>query len=256
MPPVDVDLTRGPDVVPVDLSLVIACYNEEEILDASMTEVFRVLDALRWTSEVIFVDDQSRDRTLEVIRRIMAGNPDRRIRMLAHERNIGRGGTVMDGMRIADGRFLAFIDIDLEVHARYLLPCLIALEQGNDVATALRIYRFSWRSLDRYILSRGYRWLMRRLTGVPLQDTETGFKVFRADRMRPVLEACVDPGWFWDTEVMARAYFSGLRIIEVPVLFLRRFDKASSVHALRDTIDYLKKVWAFRTVARALREGR
>jgi len=242
--------------VAVDLSLVIACYNEEPILAASMAEVFRVLDALRWTSEVIFVDDQSRDGTLAVIHRIMAANPDRRIRLLAHERNVGRGGTVTDGMRIAEGRFLAFLDIDLEVHARYLLPCVIALEEGHDVATALRIYRFSWRSLDRYVLSRGYRWLMRRLLDVPLQDTETGFKVFRADRIRPVLDACVDRGWFWDTEVMVRAHFAGLRIAEVPALFLRRFDKASSVHNVRDTVEYLRKVWAFRTVARALRERR
>jgi glycosyltransferase involved in cell wall biosynthesis len=242
--------------VAVDLSLIIACYNEEEILEASMAEVFRVLDAMRWTSEVIFVDDRSRDRTVDVIRQIVAAHPGRAIRVLAHDQNVGRGGTVMDGMRVAEGRFLAFLDIDLEVHARYLLPCLIALEQGHDVATALRIYRFSWRSIDRYVLSRGYRWLMRRLIDVPLQDTETGFKVFRADRIRPVLDACVDRGWFWDTEVMVRAYFAGLRIIEVPALFLRRFDKASSVHAVRDTVDYLRKVWAFRGVARALRETR
>ncbi len=238
----------------IDLSLVIACYNEEPILAASMTEVFAVLDALRWTAEVIFVDDRSRDRTRQVIQQIVEAHPGRAIQVLAHEHNVGRGGTVMDGMRIARGRFLAFIDIDLEVHARYLLPCLLALEQGHDVATALRIYRFSWRSLDRYVLSRGYRWLVRRMIGVPLQDTETGFKVFRADRIRPVLEACVDRGWFWDTEVMVRAHAAGLRIVEVPALFLRRFDKESSVHAVRDTAEYLRKLWTFRPIARALRE--
>ncbi len=238
----------------IDLSLVIACYNEEPILAASMTEVFAVLDALRWTAEVIFVDDRSRDRTRQVIQQIVEAHPGRAIQVLAHEHNVGRGGTVMDGMRIGRGRFLAFIDIDLEVHARYLLPCLLALEQGHDVATALRIYRFSWRSLDRYVLSRGYRWLVRRMIGVPLQDTETGFKVFRADRIRPVLEACVDRGWVWDTEVMVRAHAAGLRIVEVPALFLRRFDKESSVHAVRDTAEYLRKLWTFRPIARALRE--
>ena len=243
-------------LAPVDVSLIIACYNEEPILAASMDEVFRVLDAIKWTSEVIFVDDRSRDRTRDVIGQIVAAHPDRQIRVLAHEVNVGRGGTVMDGLRLARGRFAGFLDIDLEVHARYLLPCLLALEQGADVATALRIYRFSWRSLDRYVLSRGYRWLTRRLIGVPVEDTETGFKVFRADRIRPILEACVDRGWFWDTEVMVRAHFAGLRIVEVPSLFLRRFDKASSVHAVRDTLDYLKKLWAFRTVVGALRERR
>ena len=135
----------------------------------------------------------------------------------------------------------------------YLLPCLLALEQGADVATALRIYRFHWRSLDRYILSRGYRWLSSHVIPPTLQDTETGFKLFNRERILPVLEACRDRGWFWDTEVMVRAHYAGLQIREIPVLFLRRFDKQSSVRPVRDTIDYLQKLWRFRSVIRELK---
>jgi polyisoprenyl-phosphate glycosyltransferase len=60
-----------------DLSLVLACYNEENILERSVSEIFQVLDALRWTSEVIFVDDASRDRTKDIIDRILRENPTR-----------------------------------------------------------------------------------------------------------------------------------------------------------------------------------
>lgn len=243
-------------VPPVDFTLVVACYNEEPILEASMGETFRVLDALRWTSEIIFVDDQSRDATVAVIERIVQAHPDRLLRTIVHAANVGRGGTVTEGIRAASGRFVGFIDIDLEVHARYLLPCLIALENGADVVSARRVYRFHWRSLDRYLMSRGYRWIMSRLIDVPVQDTETGFKLFRRDRILPVLDRCTDTGWFWDTEVMVRAHYAGLRIVEIPALFLRRFDKQSSVHAVRDTMDYLVKLWRFRAVARALKEGR
>lgn len=239
----------------IDFSLVIACYNEEPILEASVADTFRVLDALHWTSEVIFVDDHSRDRTVEVIDRIVAANPGRAITVIRHPRNVGRGGTVADGIRAARGRYVGFIDIDLEVHAMYLLPCLLALEQGADVATALRIYRFHWRSLDRYILSRGYRWLSSRVIPPTLQDTETGFKLFNRERILPVLDACRDRGWFWDTEVMVRAHYAGLRIREIPVLFLRRFDKQSSVRPIHDTLDYLQKLWKFRSVVREL-DGR
>jgi glycosyltransferase involved in cell wall biosynthesis len=237
---------------PVDFSLVIACYNEEPILEASVAETLRVLDALRWSFELIFVDDASRDRTAEVIDRIVAAHPQRAIRVIRHPSNVGRGGTVTDGLRAARGRFAGFLDIDLEVHARYLLPALLALEDGADVATALRVYRFQWRSLDRYVLSRGYLWLMQRMLDVRLQDTETGFKLFRRDRILPVLDVCVDRGWFWDTEVMVRAAHAGLRIVEIPVLFVRRTDKVSTVRPVKDTIDYLRKLWRFRATARAL----
>ena len=190
----------------VDFSLVIACYNEAPIIEASVAETFRVLDAMRWTTEVIFVDDRSRDDTVALIERIIAHHPERALRIIVHDANVGRGATVTDGMRAARGRFAGFIDIDLEVQARYLLPCLLALEQGADVVTALRVYRFGWRSVDRYVLSRGYTWLRRRLIELPVEDTEAGFKLFRRDRIGPVLDACQDRGWFWDTEVLVRAY--------------------------------------------------
>jgi glycosyltransferase involved in cell wall biosynthesis len=237
----------------VDFTLVVACYNEEPILEASIAETFLVLDAMRWSSEVIFVDDHSRDRTVESIERIVAAHPERRLLTRVHAANVGRGGTVSDGIRAASGRFVGYIDIDLEVHARYLLPCLLALESGADVATARRVYRFHWRSLDRYLMSRGYRWVMSRVIDVPVEDTETGFKLFRRDRILPVLDHCVDKGWFWDTEIMVRAHYAGLRIVEIPTLFIRRFDKQSSVHAVRDTLDYLVKLWRFRSVVRELK---
>ena len=236
-----------------DLSLVIACYNEEAILEASIEETLHVLDTLNLSTEIIFVDDASRDRTRELIDRIIATHPDRAMRKIEHAQNVGRGGTVTDGFRAARGEFIGYLDIDLEVHARYLVPCIVALRNGYDVATALRVYKFYWRSLDRYVMSKGYRWLMRRVLGLPLRDTETGFKFFRRKRILPVLEATVDRGWFWDTEVMARADASGLKIIEIPSLFVRRFDKQSTLNPLADTIDYLRKLWRFRRVMRTLR---
>ena len=240
----------------VDVSVVVACYKEAPHLDASMAETFRVLDALSWTWEVIFVDDASPDDTRAVIERIVRAHPDRRLRTLWHDRNVGRGGTVTDGLRLATGRFAGFFDIDLEVHPRYLLPCLLELERGADVVSAQRVYRFQWRSFDRYVLSRGYQWLLRRLIRVPIVDTETGFKFFRREPILPILSACADTGWFWDTEIMVRAHYAGLRMVEVPALFVRRFDKQSTVRPLRDTLDYLMKIWRFRPVVRALRGRR
>src|SRR6266511_2615017 len=140
-----------------DLSLVLACYNEESILERNVGEIFQVLDALRLTSEVIFVDDASSDRTCSVIDRIFVANPNRDLRKIEHVHNVGRGGAVSDGIHAARGRFVGFIDVDLEVRARYILPCLLALEQGYDVATALRIYKLRVGSLHRYVMTHGYR---------------------------------------------------------------------------------------------------
>ncbi|NCQ33081.1 MAG: hypothetical protein COY42_10610 [Armatimonadetes bacterium CG_4_10_14_0_8_um_filter_66_14] len=239
-----------------DLSLIVACYNEEPILADSVAQVFEVLDATRFSYEVIFVDDCSQDRTREIIDSILARYPDKSLRRIFHEQNIGRGGTVADGFRAAHGEVVGYLDIDLEVQARYIPACVLAVRNGHDVATALRIYKLSLRSLARHLFSRGYAGLMRKLLGIPFEDTETGFKFFRRARLMPVLDEIEDTGWFWDTEVMARAHLRGYRIVEIPCLFIRRFDKDSSVNVLRDTVDYLRKLWRFRGTLQALRPQR
>ena len=236
-----------------DLSLVLACYNEESILERNVGEVFKVLDAIRSTSEVIFVDDASRDQTSSIIDRILAENPKRSLSKIEHVHNVGRGGTVSDGIRAAHGRFVGFIDIDLEVKARYILPCLLALEQGYDVATALRVYKLHLGSLHRHVMSRGYRTLFRWRLDVPLKDTETGYKFFRRERILPVLDQVLDQGWFWDTEIMVRAYLSGLRIIEIPALFERCMDKPSSVKVFRDSLLHFQKLHQFSRVVSQLK---
>ncbi len=238
-----------------DLSLVVACYNEEPILEHSVGETFRVLDALRAESEIIFVDDASQDGTRDALARIVAAHPGREIKTIFHDRNEGRGGTVSDGILVARGRIVGFVDIDLEVHARHIPACVLAVDSGYDVATALRVYEFHWRAIDRYAMSRGYRWLMRTLLRVPLEDTETGFKFFRRDSILPVLQQTKDRGWFWDTEIMVRAYFAGRRIIEIPAPFVRRFDKKSTLRPVRDSVDYLVKLLRFRRIAAELRRG-
>ena len=94
--------------------------------------------------------------------------------------------------------------------------------------------------------NRGYRWLLHRLQRVPVEDTETGFKLFVRERILPVLDRCQDTGWFWDTEVVVRASEAGLRCVEVPALFLRRLDKQSTVRPVRDTLEYFSRLRQFR----------
>lgn len=240
----------------VKVSLVLACYNEESLILDSVEQILEVLDGSPWAYEVIFVDDCSRDRTRELIDQIIADHPHHRLRRIFHEKNVGRGGTVMEGMRLGEGEIVGYIDIDLEVHARYIPSCVRAIEKGADVATGLRTYRFYWHSVDRYLMSRGYVWLVQRLLGVPLKDTETGFKFFRKSRILPIFDEIEDLHWFWDTEVMVRSHLHGLNIREIPVLFVRRFDKQSAVHPIQDTLDYFKKLWRFRrTVHQMKREA-
>jgi glycosyltransferase involved in cell wall biosynthesis len=233
------------------VSVVLACYNEEEILSGSFAEIKGTLDDLGRPYEIIFVDDVSRDRTREIIRGIVDAHPGAPIRVILHEKNQGRGATVTDGFRAARGDIVGYLDVDLEVHSRYIPSLVRAIEQGADVATVRRIYAFQVRSLDRYLMSRGYSFLVRRLLEVPIHDTETGYKFFRRERLLPVLDEIEDGGWFWDTEFMVRALRRGLRLQEIPGAYVRRGDKTSTVSGLRDSVAYFRKLLRFRRAVRA-----
>jgi len=238
-----------------DLSLILACYGEEQILAESVRQIVEVLDSARWSWELVFVDDHSSDGTRDLIDKLIAEHGDHRFSRLFHERNTGRGRTVADGFRVAKGRFVGYIDVDLEVHARYIPSMLLALEDGADIATAHRIYKLQPRLFSRFLASQGYVHLMRWALAVHLKDPETGYKFFKRERVMPLLDQVQSEGWFWDTEIMVRALIAGMTIREVPCLFVRRYDKVSSVKLVSDSLDYAKNLWRFRGVVRELRAG-
>lgn len=232
------------------LSVILACYNEEQVLAQSFQELRETLEDFGRPFEIIFVDDLSRDRTREIIRSIVEGHPQLEIKVILHEANKGRGASVTDGFRAARGEIAGYLDVDLEVHCRYIPSLARAIQNGADVATVRRIYAFQVRHLDRYFMSRGYSFLVCRMLGVPFHDTETGYKFFRREALLPVLDEIRDPGWFWDTEFMVRAARRGLRILEIPGAYVRREDKASTVSGIRDSVRYFRKLVAFRNALR------
>jgi glycosyltransferase involved in cell wall biosynthesis len=239
-----------------DLSLVVPCYEEAEHLRGSVAAVLATLDATRIDYELVFVDDASHDETRAILSEICAAFP--RCRALFHATNRGRGAAFKSGFAASRGRVTGFLDIDLEVAAHYIPPLFARVDRdGFDVATGYRHYLLrQTRAFHRHVASRGYRVLCRALLGAGIRDSETGCKFFRRETAASVVLASRADGWFWDTEVMMRAVLSGLRIVEVPVLFLRRIDKTSTVRMGRDILAYWRELRRFRAEAGLALGGR
>jgi len=229
-----------------ELSVVIACYMEESHLMDSVAQLTHTLDELGRSYELIFIEDKSSDRTAELVRALVAGHSNRRA--VFHDQNVGRGGTVREGFLMARGRIVGFLDIDLEVHCKYLPDVLAPIDAGADGATAFRGYvpGVTPNHLVRKLLSHGYRWLFRTVFDVPFRDTETGFKFFVREKILDVARRTQEDGWFWDSEIMILAHEAGLEIVEVPTSFVRRADKATTVRLLRDSWAYLVAIRNFR----------
>jgi glycosyltransferase involved in cell wall biosynthesis len=225
----------------LDLSLILALYNEGQTLPNSLARIFNVLDNSKFSYEVILIDDKSQDETAGLVNKIIAGRNN--CHFYQHEKNVGRGGTVTEGIRLAKGRVVGFLDVDLEASPIYI-PEMVEkiLKNEANVVTGLRVYKLQPSLLFRHISSLVYRWLVKLLIKLPFYDTETGYKFFNREKILPVIEEVQDKGWFWDTEIMAQVYSHRLKVLESPVLFIRRFDKKSTVKIFQDSWDYLVKL--------------
>jgi len=234
-----------PDDTHPEITVVVACFMEEGHLADSIEQLTSTLEETGRSYELLFIEDKSTDRTAEIVRELVDGHDDRRA--IYHPKNVGRGGTVTEGFLEARGDIVGFLDIDLEVHCKFLPSVLKAIDDGADGATAYRHYAVGWRphALLRHFLSSGYRKMFRMLFDVPFRDPETGFKFFRRDKITDVARATEDKGWFWDSEIMILGHEAGLQIVEVPCRFERRADKQSTVRIFRDVLAYLKAIRRF-----------
>lgn len=231
-----------------DVSLIVPCFNEGPHLVSSVRAVVEVLETTPWSWEIVFVDDGSGDDTRAIIGQLCAA--DARCRSIFHDANRGRGAAFKTGFANATGRVTGFLDIDLEVHAHYIPSLVNEIERhGADVATGKRHYSLRQTgALHRAALSFVYRRMCDVLLSLDIEDSETGCKFFKRETTSAAVLGSENDGWFWDTEVMARTRLANLTIHEVPVLFLRRSDKASTVRVWRDSWDYLRALHEFRGV--------
>lgn len=222
-----------------DVSLVLACYNESEIFKNSIEKIIKTLGRSGYTWEIIFVEDKSKDNTSDLIQQTLKKYPQEKLSAYFHHQNEGRGKTVADGFRHAQGKFVGYIDVDLETGEWYIPKFIQALEDGADLVNAARVYTFQLRALPRWVASKGYSWLRKQLLGLPYEDTEGGYKFFRRKKLLPLLKKVKSKGWFFDTEIMALANRKKLKVIEIPVVFVRNHHKTSTVRLIPDSLGYL-----------------
>lgn len=228
----------------VDFSLILACYNEGSTFEKSVDQIESVLEDLAIKWEIIFVEDKSIDNTKAKIESLLAKSKNSRA--IYHKVNLGRGKSVSDGIAAANGQICGYMDVDCEISPKYIPVFIGEIENGFDMAVGERFYEKRLNSLVRFAASKIYSYIVALFLNLPIEDTEAGYKFFRRRAILPVSARVRDKRWFWDTEICARAYLAGLKISQVPVLFVRRSDKKSTVRLVPDSIEYIRRILEFK----------
>jgi polyisoprenyl-phosphate glycosyltransferase len=158
-----------------ELSVVIPCYNEVRNLPALLERLRPVLDSLKMSYEVVFVDDGSRDDTLALLTRAHAADP--RLKVVALSRNFGKETALTAGLRYARGAAVVPMDADLQ-HPPELIPQLVAeWRAGAEVVVALRRRRNTdppWRRLA----SRTFFRVFNALSETPIIEGGGDYRLF------------------------------------------------------------------------------
>ena len=149
------------------VSVVVPVYNEEANIPELVPRLFAVLDTLERPSEVICVDDGSRDRSLDVLRGLLDRYPDR-LRVVELSRNFGQHPAILAGFAIAGGDVIVTIDADLQNPPEEIPKLLALADQGFDVVGGVREVRRD--SLFRRAASRIVNRVTTAITGIRMTD--------------------------------------------------------------------------------------
>jgi glycosyltransferase involved in cell wall biosynthesis len=235
--------------MPARLTIVVPAYNEAARLGKTVPTILDYLNQNHPSSELIVVDDGSRDHTSVVAEKTLADPGAVDVQVIRYEPNRGKGFAVRKGLLSATADVALFSDADLSTPITET-PKLI------EPITARRAdLTFGSRALDRSLIGVRQSWrreqggrvfnlLVRVATRLPFWDTQCGFKAFRMSVCRPLIEAAQIDRFGFDVELLYLAHLAKLRLREIPV----RWDHVgggaldSSSNYSRDTLRMISEV--------------
>jgi len=192
------------------VSVIVPVYNEVQHLD----RLLRAITDSPVDKEIVIVDDGSTDGTRE---KLLALAPDRRITILCHQSNCGKGAAIRTGLRHARGEYVLIQDSDLEYDPQDYPALLAPLQSGAaNVVYGVRQDR-PQRGLRFYLGARFLTQFTNLLYGAGIHDEATCYKVFRRSLLQEIILEC--RRFEFCPEVTAKICRLGQKIYEVPISY-------------------------------------
>ena len=166
------------------LSVVVPCYNEEKSVPLFYTAAVEVLKTLPLSYELIFVNDGSRDGTLQQMLKLYEAHRDT-VRVIDFSRNFGKEAGLLAGLRASKGDLVTVMDVDLQDPPSLLPKMLETMEKnGDDIVGTRRVDRKGEPPVRSWFARKFYK-LINRYTEVEIVDGARDFRLMK----RPVVDA-------------------------------------------------------------------
>jgi glycosyltransferase involved in cell wall biosynthesis len=199
------------------LSVIVPAYNEETRLPTTLRQIDEYLESQSNTSEVLIIENGSHDRTFSIAQDFVKDHKNFSVQRTQQR---GKGLAVHQGMLAASGEYRMMLDADLSMPIDQISRFLPPLQEGSDIVIASReapgAVRYNEPSY-RHIGGRVINTMIRVMALPGLQDTQCGFKCFRAKAAEDLFSRQTIMGWAFDAEILYIARLRGYSIVELPI---------------------------------------
>ncbi|MEM3886808.1 MAG: glycosyltransferase family 2 protein [Candidatus Methanomethylicia archaeon] len=165
------------------VAVVVPCYNEEENVTACYQVLTSILDKSEWQYELIFVNDGSKDKTLELL--VDLYNKDNRVKVIDFSRNFGKEIALTAGLDYVDADIAIPFDADLQDPPEVILEMLEKYKEGYDVVNAVRAKRDGETFLKK-ITSKFFYKIINKLADIEIPKDVGDFRLISKDALEVI----------------------------------------------------------------------
>ena len=208
---------------PTLLTVIVPAFNEATRIPATLRAISEHFARAPFPVELIVVDDGSRDETASVVRdaAVRIALP---LRLLRYAPNRGKGFALKVGFAASRGDRVLFSDADLSTPIEEIEKMLPLIECGYDLVIGSRAHADADIRQHQPAYREGagklFNLLVRVAVRLPFHDTQCGFKLFRRDPVLPIVRQLEVDRFAFDVELIAMAQAAGLKVAEVPVIWV------------------------------------
>ena len=224
------------------ISIIIPAYNEGKRIESTLISLFTTFP----NEEIIVVSNGSRDNTVEILKTWKTKHSN--LRYIESPEKLGKGGAIIEGLKLANGDVVGFLDADDAFDLNYIKNSLFELSQYDGIISSKwkgkNIFQVD-EPIVRKIFSRGWNLLIKILLDLDYYDTQAGAKFFKNEVKNKIGYDFISKGFAFDVELLHKMKINNFRIKEVYIP--SKFVKGSTFrlkHCKNMFIDLIKIWWS------------
>lgn len=234
------------------LSIIIPAFNEEQRLPNTLEQILTFLQAQSYQSEILVIENASQDKTFQVAEQFAAQHHSEQLPILVLREAVqGKGMAVKRGIFTARGEYRFMCDADLSMPVteinRFVPPNLEQFEisiASREAPGAVRHNEPTYR----HLVGRVFNTLIRLLALPGLNDTQCGFKCFKASIAEELFNEMTITGWSFDVEILYLAQQRSYRIVEIPIPWY--YNPDSHISVVKDSMQMALDIFKIRFKSR------